>query len=67
MTYRRFDKIEGNFRERNFIEGIKSLNFLGRSFNNKDNLRALMTQLTVLMIRQSHLFNINKSVAFLLI
>ena len=66
MTYCRFNKIEGNFRERNFIEGIKNLNFLGRSFNNKDNLRALMTQLTVLMIRQSHLFNINKSVAFLL-
>lgn len=66
MTYCRFNKIEGNFRERNFIEGIKNLNFLGRSFNNKDNLRALMTQLTALMIRQSHLFNINKSVAFLL-
>lgn len=67
MAYRQFIKIEGNFRERNFIEGIKGLNFLGRSFNNKDNLRALMTQLSALMIGQSHLFNVNKSVAFLLI
>ena len=67
MAYRRFIKIEGNFKERNFIEGIKGLNFLGRSFNNKDNLRALMTQLSALMIGQSHLFNVNKSVAFLLI
>lgn len=67
MAYRQFIKIEGNFRERNFIEGIEGLNFLGRSFNNKDNLRALMTQLSALMIGQSHLFNVNKSVAFLLI